>query len=775
MLAKQSCGAVRAALQWVALSLCMVGSASAATIAVTTTTDEFGENLGACGLREAIQAANTRSAFGGCAAGTNGSNTIIVGPGYYVLSRTGANEDANATGDLDISTDMTIGPLAFGHPTPDQIVIAGQGSDRIFDIRNGAHAHFDLMTLSGGDAGNQFGGAAQVTQANADFTDCMLLDNYAAIGGAAEVDGSNSTLAFTRTAIARNRSTFAGGGVYVTRAANVVFSATTIGENLAGAAGGGVFVSGLATSASVTMNNVTIANNEANYANANPTGGGGGIEVGGGMASVHNSVIANNRSHFTGPDCDGTLASFNYNLISRTDNTCIFPQFTAGNLFDKEAHLAPLFDYGNHTLAYHPRYDSPAIGTASQVAIGTPGACAQYDQRGQVKQNNCDMGALQWNMDFVLDRTDDAIDDNPGDGVCHVSTGGCTLRAAIIEANAKPCTAGFCSILLDAQTYTLSLNGQDDSGAAGDLDLLAPVNLFGTLGANSPSGVDAHQIDRVFDIATTAALVDFDIVGGSAPAAGAGGGLSIKQGADVLLSHGQVLGNRASIGGGIYLKQATLHADHCAISNNQTFGGGGGGVFVDDGSGSATFDNCTIGANVAAGDGGGLYMGQSAAELHFTTLAFNNSSAGTVGGIANHAGSIWLWDSIVADNAYTPFGGGAPVPSDCSGIFKLFGGAESIVQTQKYCSFAGSVPLAADPLLVVHSSPVGAFYKLVPASPAYHAVIADDCRTSGVVLETTDQVDAVRAAGFSGPGFCSLGAYDGIEDAIFADGFEQVL
>lgn len=37
---------------------------------------------------------------------------------------------------------------------------------------------------------------------------------------------------------------------------------------------------------------------------------------------------------------------------------------------------------------------------------------------------------------FTVDSTADAVDVNPGDGVCAAASGPCTLRAAIMEANA---------------------------------------------------------------------------------------------------------------------------------------------------------------------------------------------------------------------------------------------------------------------------------------------------------------------------------------------------
>ena len=65
-------------------------TAGAATFTVTTTTDEYGENPGARGLREAVEAANTDSNFGGCMASDAFPNDQINLPApTYVLTPTG--------------------------------------------------------------------------------------------------------------------------------------------------------------------------------------------------------------------------------------------------------------------------------------------------------------------------------------------------------------------------------------------------------------------------------------------------------------------------------------------------------------------------------------------------------------------------------------------------------------------------------------------------------------------------------------------------------------
>ena len=55
---------------------------------------------------------------------------------------------------------------------------------------------------------------------------------------------------------------------------------------------------------------------------------------------------------------------------------------------------------------------------------------------------------------FTVDSTADAVDANPGDGVCDDGLGNGTLRAAIMEANAL---AGADTIDIPAGIYTLTL------------------------------------------------------------------------------------------------------------------------------------------------------------------------------------------------------------------------------------------------------------------------------------------------------------------------------
>ena len=98
-------------------------AASANTIPVNTTQDGFGAN-GRCGLRDAIQAAQTDA--GPAVAPGSGADVVALPAGRYDLTLAGAGEDANHTGDLDVGS-------AGG-----ALTIQGAGSD-FRDDRRPAH------------------------------------------------------------------------------------------------------------------------------------------------------------------------------------------------------------------------------------------------------------------------------------------------------------------------------------------------------------------------------------------------------------------------------------------------------------------------------------------------------------------------------------------------------------------------------------------------------------------------------------------------------------
>src|SRR5688572_7199830 len=84
--------------------------------------------LGQCTLRAAVQTANAEP----------GPDTIRLRSARYLLSVSGPGEDAAATGDLDITSDVTIVGGAFQL----SLIDGRRLKDRIFDVRPGGSLTF---------------------------------------------------------------------------------------------------------------------------------------------------------------------------------------------------------------------------------------------------------------------------------------------------------------------------------------------------------------------------------------------------------------------------------------------------------------------------------------------------------------------------------------------------------------------------------------------------------------------------------------------------------
>ena len=163
-------------------------------ILVTTEKDEWDEGAG-CSLREAIQAANTDAAFGGCPAGS-GADVIGLPAGTYRLTRPGAKDDSNASGDLDLDSDITIN--GAGQATT---IVDGDELDRVLHVLGHVVSLNDL-TITGGkapdgatgedgknpgangdDGSDGHHGGGILNQGTLTLTRCTVSDNRAGDGG----------------------------------------------------------------------------------------------------------------------------------------------------------------------------------------------------------------------------------------------------------------------------------------------------------------------------------------------------------------------------------------------------------------------------------------------------------------------------------------------------------------------------------------------------------------------------------------------------------------
>ncbi len=170
---------------------------------VTTTGDEYGEVQDLCSLREMIQAVNNNADYGGCRVGTG---AVSLPAGTYTLTRAGANEDNNATGDLDIRASITLNGAGVT-----ATIVNGGGLDR---VAPGAHRHCDDQRP---EDHRRRGGRHESRAAG-----CV----------------NAGTLTLIGVTVSGNTAADAGGGISNT--GNLTLTGSTIQGNKSGNSGGGI-------------------------------------------------------------------------------------------------------------------------------------------------------------------------------------------------------------------------------------------------------------------------------------------------------------------------------------------------------------------------------------------------------------------------------------------------------------------------------------------------------------------------------------------------------
>src|SRR5512134_832014 len=204
---------VGSAVAATALALVPAG-AGAATIQVNTTIDEI-ENNQACGLREAVTAANDNADFGGCDGDAAGADVIVLqGSSTYVLTRhVAGDDDTNLNGDLDVlgGGGTTIRSSGPGLATIDANSDAVPGDDtlrnRAIDVRPNAggvtleRLRVRAGVLANGGAGGGISTSAPLTVIESEVVDnAIILNASSGGGGIAVLDPGSLTL--TRSTVA---------------------------------------------------------------------------------------------------------------------------------------------------------------------------------------------------------------------------------------------------------------------------------------------------------------------------------------------------------------------------------------------------------------------------------------------------------------------------------------------------------------------------------------------------------------------------------------------
>jgi CSLREA domain-containing protein len=285
---------------------------------VVDTTDDDMEDNGNCSLREAIQAANTDTAVDACPAGS-GHDIILIPAGTYVLTRHGAPEHYNQTGDLDIRDHLTLQGAGA-----EVTIIDGDAADRV--IENwGVTLEVNDLTITNGSVaafpGYHGGGLFNVGGA-VTLNRCIISGNVATYGGGLDnrtaADGSNAILAVNDSLVVSNTATGNGGGImnldagYANSSVILTVTRSIVADNVADgtyrdwmAGCGGGIVSGVqigSAYARVTIQESTVSGNVARGSGNYWMGNGGGIAVSAGEVTLINSTVSGNQANGEGDD-----------------------------------------------------------------------------------------------------------------------------------------------------------------------------------------------------------------------------------------------------------------------------------------------------------------------------------------------------------------------------------------------------------------------------------------------------------------------------------------
>ncbi len=150
---------------------------------------------GVCTLREAVTASNNDEPSGylegECTAGTV-TDVISLPFGTYSLTLTGAGDNQNSTGDLDVWGAVTI-------EAEDYVVIDGMSTDRLFHVIPGGTLTLKGLTITNGNApfggGLESSGGGILSEGSLSVYNSEILSNRAGDGDFEQVGGDGGGIA----------------------------------------------------------------------------------------------------------------------------------------------------------------------------------------------------------------------------------------------------------------------------------------------------------------------------------------------------------------------------------------------------------------------------------------------------------------------------------------------------------------------------------------------------------------------------------------------------
>jgi CSLREA domain-containing protein len=304
-------GLAAALIVLLARSLAAQPSDARGVVITVTTKDDNPAIDGNCSLREAVRAVNQHKQVDTCIP-TSHDNTILLSAGTYTLTlgMENENENAAATGDLDITTDMTI--MGAGAQATS---IVGMKFDRVIEIRGESIVNLVGVTIRGGVRRSGNGGGILNSRGVLTLTNSAVSDNLTLGGGGGGI-ANGGTLTLVNSSVVNNSGQREGGGVLNTGTATVLYSSLSndFGNDGGGIANHGTLAvsnssltlnaarrgGGIFNDAALTVEGSTLDHNRAGAGSAPASNGDGGGIFNDGDLTLTNSTISANSTTFDG-------------------------------------------------------------------------------------------------------------------------------------------------------------------------------------------------------------------------------------------------------------------------------------------------------------------------------------------------------------------------------------------------------------------------------------------------------------------------------------------
>jgi predicted outer membrane repeat protein len=682
-----------AALIGVAVAISPLSPAEAASFPVTTTGDSVDSNVGdgicadvnlLCSLRAAVMESEA----------TAGADTIVLPAANFSLTIGPAGTADAATGDLDITGDLTIQSTGAA-------INALAIGDRVFDVGAGASLTLvDVVLFNGAPPSGENGGLIR-NLGRTELIDTSLTDGT--VTGATSSGGgifNAGTLTMTGSQVLNSSAERAGGGIEAVEGATTTVVDSEISLNRTGPTpgnGGGFHQTGAGTS--------TFTDSRLSLNTAANEGGGLWNSATGSMEVANTEVIENEVDGtgpggmtFVDPDFEGGGGIFNDGTSAGggSGGTLIVRQSTILlNTVDVEPDQAGsgggiLNVFGDVTI------DDTLIerNTADRAGGGVES-----------------VGGTVFISDTNIEAN--AVDPNPGNGGGVHLTGAAALTLDTVAFLANLAVEG--GGLWASAASTVGVNGSsftsnvaageaadqggggiyaETDGAGDGAEITVTASTFeanaavGTAGSGGGIFLNDGSLDvsgttfeqnsarraggaiEALGGTTTVTDVDFDL-NEAGPAPGNGGAVHLTGAGTVAITRGSATGNVADNEGGAFWNSATgtMTLTDVTIAENVASGEdftspnfeGGGGVF-NDGVAAAGEDPASGGtltivggsivgnaANQGAGSGGGILNVFGTLSVQGTLIQANDAARAGAG-IESNGGTVTLTGVTIAMN-----------------------------------------------------------------------------------------------------------------------------